>query len=81
MYLCHNPITTNFQNFMRTNSLFFGASTSVTTNVGNITQIIGPVLDIAFSPGKMPSIYNCLVVRGQNSAGQEINVTCEVSNY
>ncbi|KAL8547753.1 hypothetical protein ACS0TY_007181 [Phlomoides rotata] len=32
----------------------------------------------AFSPGKMPNIYNALVVKGQDTAGQPINVTCEV---
>jgi F-type H+-transporting ATPase subunit beta len=26
----------------------------------------------------MPNIYNSLIVKGQNTAGQEINVTCEV---
>jgi len=25
---------------------------------GRITQIIGPVIDAAFSPGQMPNIYN-----------------------
>ena len=46
--------------------------------VGRITQIIGPVLDVSFPPGKMPNIYNALSVRGKNEAGQEISVTCEV---
>lgn len=49
-----------------------------TKNIGRITQIIGPVMDVAFSPGKMPSIYNSLVVTGKNAAGEEVNVTCEV---
>ncbi|KAH7425869.1 hypothetical protein KP509_11G074900 [Ceratopteris richardii] len=40
--------------------------------------IIGPVLDVASSPGKLPNIYNALVVKGKNLASQEINVTCEV---
>ncbi|KAM3744749.1 hypothetical protein ACB098_06G075500 [Castanea mollissima] len=29
-------------------------------------------------PGKMPNIYNALVVKGRDTAGQQINVTCEV---
>jgi len=49
-----------------------------TKNVGRITQIIGPVLDVAFPAGKMPNIYNAIVVRGKNEAGDEIAVTCEV---
>nr|VDD26137.1 unnamed protein product [Brassica rapa] len=47
-------------------------------NLGRIAQIIGPVLDVAFPPGKMPNIYNALVVKGRDTLGQEINVTCEV---
>jgi len=53
-------------------------STAVQTNVGRITQIIGPVLDVAFPPGKVPGIYNALVVKGQNEAGDELAITCEV---
>nr|WEM32113.1 ATP synthase CF1 subunit beta [Ostreobium sp. TRHA14-720] len=49
-----------------------------TQSVGHITQIIGPVLDVAFPPGKMPNIYNSLIVKGQNQAGEDISVTCEV---
>lgn len=45
---------------------------------GRITQIIGPVLDVTFPTGKLPSIYNALVVQGQNARGQEVKVTCEV---
>ena len=53
-------------------------STVTTQHLGRITQIIGPVLDASFPPGKMPNIYNALVIKGQNLAGQDINVTCEV---
>lgn len=49
-----------------------------TQSVGHITQIIGPVLDVAFPPGKMPNIYNSLIVKGQNQTGEDISVTCEV---
>ena len=54
--------------------------TTVTTNlnIGRITQIIGPVMDIEFSTGKMPSIYNALTVSGTTSSGLEVKVTCEV---
>ncbi|KAK8336421.1 hypothetical protein V6Z12_A09G119800 [Gossypium hirsutum] len=55
-----------------------GVSTLEKENLGHISQIIGPVLDVAFPPGKMPNIYNALVVKGQDTAGQQINVTCEV---
>nr|YP_010825764.1 ATP synthase CF1 beta subunit [Eremophila alatisepala]UOI19204.1 ATP synthase CF1 beta subunit [Eremophila alatisepala] len=55
-----------------------GVSTLEKKNQGRIVQIIGPVLDVAFPPGKMPNIYNALVVKGRDTGGQPINVTCEV---
>jgi len=54
------------------------SSSTQTKNIGHITQVIGPVLDVTFSPGKMPNIYNSLIVRGKNEAGQELSSTCEV---
>jgi len=53
-------------------------ATAEKTNVGHITQIIGPVVDAKFPAGQMPKIYNALTIKGQNEAGQEIAVTCEV---
>lgn len=49
-----------------------------TKSVGHVTQIIGPVVDIAFSSNKMPNIYNAILIQGKNQAGQDISVTCEV---
>lgn len=51
---------------------------TTTENIGYITQIIGPVVDIKFPGGKLPDIYNALTITGTNTAGQEVNVTCEV---
>jgi F-type H+-transporting ATPase subunit beta len=53
------------------------SSVKLQTN-GGIIQIIGPVIDVAFPEGKLPSIYNALVIRGQNARGQDVEVTCEV---
>ncbi|MFB2975658.1 F0F1 ATP synthase subunit beta [Microseira sp. BLCC-F43] len=47
-------------------------------NIGRITQIIGPVVDVEFATGKMPQIYNALKIEGKNEAGQDVSVTCEV---
>jgi F-type H+/Na+-transporting ATPase subunit beta len=54
------------------------SASTQTKNIGRITQIIGPVLDVTFPAGQMPNIYNALSVRGKNEAGQEIAVVCEV---
>ncbi|MCP2731595.1 F0F1 ATP synthase subunit beta [Limnofasciculus baicalensis] len=53
-------------------------ATTVKTNIGKITQIIGPVVDVEFPRGNMPQIYNALKIEGKNEAGQDVSVTCEV---
>ncbi|XGB41104.1 MAG: F0F1 ATP synthase subunit beta [Nodosilinea sp. LVE1205-7] len=53
-------------------------TTAEKTNVGYITQIIGPVVDVKFASGEMPRIYNALKIQGTNPAGSEVSVTCEV---
>jgi F-type H+-transporting ATPase subunit beta len=53
------------------------SSTKLQAN-GCITQIIGPVIDVTFPTGKLPNIYNALVIQGQNARGDEMKVTCEV---
>jgi F-type H+/Na+-transporting ATPase subunit beta len=53
-------------------------TTTEKANIGVITQIIGPVVDVEFASGKMPQIYNALKIQGKNEAGQDVSVTCEV---
>jgi F-type H+-transporting ATPase subunit beta len=53
-------------------------TTAEKTNVGYVTQVIGPVVDIKFPAGEMPKIFNALKVQGTNSAGNDVAVTCEV---
>src|SRR5512142_3045516 len=55
-----------------------GVSTIEEKSTGRIDQIIGPVLDVTFPPGKLPYIYNALVVKSRDTDGKQINVTCEV---
>lgn len=44
-----------------------------TLNTGFISQIIGPVLDIEFSNGQLPKVFNALTIEGPNGS-----ITCEV---
>jgi F-type H+-transporting ATPase subunit beta len=53
-------------------------TTAEKTNVGYITQIIGPVVDVKFASGQLPKIYNALKISGTNPAGNQVSVTCEV---
>ncbi|MCS6959510.1 MAG: F0F1 ATP synthase subunit beta [Pseudanabaenaceae cyanobacterium SKYGB_i_bin29] len=52
-------------------------ATAQKTNVGKVVQVIGPVVDVEFPSGKLPEIYNALVVAGKTNAG-DIRVVCEV---
>jgi F-type H+/Na+-transporting ATPase subunit beta len=65
------------KNSIQTKALFM-VSTAEKTNVGYITQIIGPVVDVKFPGGKLPQIYSALTISGKNEAGQDVAVTCEV---
>jgi F-type H+-transporting ATPase subunit beta len=47
-------------------------------NTGSIVQIIGPVMDISFPAGKMPNIYNSLIIESKLNSGEDIKVVCEV---
>ncbi|XBH62750.1 hypothetical protein VPH35_116892 [Triticum aestivum] len=44
-----------------------GVSTIEEKSTGRVDQIIGPVLDITFPLGKLPYIYNALVVQSRNN--------------
>ena len=47
-------------------------------NTGKIIQIIGPVVDVQFASGKLPEIYNALVIEDK---AQKRNVICEVAQH
>ena len=46
----------------------------VSTNVGSVTQIIGPVLDIEFATGNLPKVYNAIDITLESGTV----VVCEV---
>jgi len=45
---------------------------------GKITQVIGPVVDVEFADGKLPEIYDAVIVQDTAPNGDIINLTCEV---
>jgi F-type H+-transporting ATPase subunit beta len=47
--------------------------TATQTNIGYVTQIIGPVLDVTFPSGNLPKIYNAINVKNGDSI-----IVCEV---
>src|SRR3989304_2212676 len=50
-------------------------------NIGKITQVIGPVLDIEFQPGKLPPIYNAIRVTTPSLNDTEWNLVVEVVQH
>lgn len=49
-----------------------------TLTQGRVVQVIGAVIDVEFSSGHLPEIYNALEIKGVNPAGDERRVICEV---
>jgi len=47
--------------------------TATQTNIGYVSQIIGPVLDVTFPSGNLPKIYNAVNVKNGDSV-----IVCEV---
>lgn len=51
-------------------------------NTGRIVQVVGPVVDIEFSPKTMPAILNAIKIEGATDDGKvNIKLTCEVMQH
>jgi len=50
-------------------------------NKGKITQVIGPVVDIEFEPGKLPEIYHALKLSNPAISADEWNLVVEVAQH
>lgn len=48
---------------------------------GQITQVIGPAVDVAFPPASLPPIYNALKVSNPSINGEKDNLTLEVAQH
>jgi F-type H+-transporting ATPase subunit beta len=49
--------------------------------VGKITQVIGPVVDVDFPPGRLPRILNALTVSNPSVSGEADNLVLEVAQH
>src|ERR1700753_2492209 len=49
--------------------------------VGKITQVIGPVVDVKFSSGKLPAILNALTLTNPNISSEKDNLVLEVAQH
>jgi len=51
------------------------------SNMGKVTQVIGPVVDVAFEGGELPPIYNALRLSNPAISDAEWNLTVEVAQH
>ena len=50
-------------------------------NMGVVKQVMGPVVDVEFSSGKLPAVYNSLRVTNKAISDQEENLVLEVAQH
>ena len=50
-------------------------------NIGRITQVIGPVVDVEFEKGKLPQIFNALRITNKSLNDEDWNLVCEVASH
>jgi F-type H+-transporting ATPase subunit beta len=48
---------------------------------GKVIQVIGPVVDVEFPPGKLPKILNALTLSNASISSEKENLTLEVSQH
>ena len=50
-------------------------------NIGKITQVLGPVVDVEFEQGKLPEILTALLITNPSINDQEDNLVVEVAQH
>lgn len=50
-------------------------------NIGKITQVMGPVVDVEFEPGKLPAILTALAITNPSINDDEGNLVVEVAQH
>jgi F-type H+-transporting ATPase subunit beta len=51
------------------------------THIGEVTQVIGPVIVVNFPSGNLPAIYNALKLTATTESGVKVNLTAEVQQH
>jgi F-type H+-transporting ATPase subunit beta len=49
--------------------------------VGEVVQVIGPVIDARFEPDEMPELYNAIALEWTDESGEERRLVCEVAQH
>jgi F-type H+-transporting ATPase subunit beta len=55
-------------------------ATATERKAGKVIQVIGPVVDVEYSGGYLPAIYNAIRITGE-VGGQKVDIVCEVQQH
>ena len=50
-------------------------------NIGKIVQVMGPVVDVEFEPGKLPTIFTALLITNPVIDDEADNLVVEVAQH
>lgn len=50
-------------------------------NTGKVIQVVGPVVDVEFEPGKLPEIMNALLISNKGLSDEADNLVVEVAQH
>jgi len=50
-------------------------------NIGKLSQVVGPVIDVEFPSGKLPTILNAVKIKMADDKGEDMIVTGEVAQH
>ncbi len=58
-----------------------GTDVAAAPAAGRVTQVIGPVVDVSFPPGRLPALMNALTVSNPNISEEADNLVLEVAQH
>jgi F-type H+/Na+-transporting ATPase subunit beta len=58
-----------------------GTDVAAANAAGRVTQVIGPVVDVAFPAGRLPPLLNALTLTNPNISGESDNLVLEVAQH
>ncbi|HEY9721079.1 MAG TPA: F0F1 ATP synthase subunit beta, partial [Oscillatoriaceae cyanobacterium] len=51
------------------------------THIGEVTQVIGPVIVVNFPSGHVPAVFNALRLEATTETGRHVALTAEVQQH
>jgi F-type H+/Na+-transporting ATPase subunit beta len=63
------------------NNIYLPEEKTMTTAVGKVVQVMGPVVDVEFPQGQLPAIYNALTLTNKEINDKADNLVLEVAQH